>query len=88
VTFVCRAVHNGEGDVVTEQLHKRFLEAFADLYAAIEAKGHVLQRKGSEVDDFVHEYENHNGPGCEVCGESWCQFCVDVKDIKECVGNG
>jgi len=43
-----------------------------------EALGHRLIRdKDGKIDIFRLEYDNHNGPECERCGESWCHHCLD-----------
>lgn len=54
---------------------------------AMIAKGHVPKREADgSVDIFVQDSDIHNGPGCSVCGESWCWHCTDAEDIKPCIG--
>lgn len=41
-----------------------------------EAKGHKLRRdEDGCVDHFVCDVGHHNGPGCAVCHDSWCEHC-------------
>jgi len=52
---------------------------------ALEAAGHKLRHdEDGEVDIFVMDVGYCNGPGCELCGESWCHHCQDK--IKPCTG--
>lgn len=47
-----------------------------EYHEALEAAGHKLRRNDNgEVDVWVMEEDFHNGPGCELCGESWCHHC-------------
>lgn len=56
-----------------------------DYYKRLEDAGHVLKRdKNGDVDEWVLEYDIHNGPGCINCDESWCRHCEDK--IKPCIG--
>lgn len=49
----------------------------------LEAAGHVLIRdEDGDVNIFVMDHGYHNGPGCELCGESWCHHCED--EVKPC----
>lgn len=57
-----------------------------EYYGALEAAGHCLVRnEDGTVDRFQLDVDNHNGPGCERCGESWCELCV-IPDIDPCTG--
>lgn len=57
----------------------------AEYHAYLEAQGHRLVRdEDGEIDVFVLDCEYHNGPGCELCGESWCHHCRDEVDACEC----
>ncbi len=54
-----------------------------EYYAAIEAAGHLLRRdERGEVDFFALDSGHHNGPGCELCHDTWCQHCRD--SIEPC----
>lgn len=51
----------------------------------LEAAGHVLKRdEDGRIDQWVLEYEYHNGPGCINCGDSWCHHCED--SFEPCIG--
>ena len=54
-------------------------------FDAMKAKGHMpyVNSDGS-LDDFVLDYDHHNGPGCQACGWSVCHHCEDVDSIPEC----
>jgi hypothetical protein len=50
-----------------------------EIYAALEKAGHKLvRREDGSVNEWVLDDDNnfHNGPGCELCGQSWCQHCL------------
>lgn len=50
-----------------------------------EARGHRLRRdEDGSIDHFVTDYGYHNGPGCEICKESWCEHCTSAEDIEVC----
>lgn len=50
-------------------------------------KGHKLRRDDDGcVDGFVCCSGFHNGPGCETCGDSWCEHCTKPEDIDACDG--
>lgn len=50
-------------------------------------KGHKLCRDDDGcVDGFVCDSGFHNGPGCETCGDSWCEHCTKPEDIDACDG--
>lgn len=54
-------------------------------YDEIVAAGHVLKLDGDgDIDSFALSYDFHNGPGCSVCGASWCEHCGDP--IRPCIG--
>lgn len=54
-------------------------------WGRLEAAGHRLKRdEDGEVDYFAFSYEFHNGPRCELCGDSWCHHCED--EIEPCEG--
>jgi hypothetical protein len=56
------------------------------LYEQIEAAGHQLQRdEDGEIDIFVLDYGTHNGPGCVICGDSWCYHCPGAM-VTQCDG--
>ncbi len=45
--------------------------SYQAFYDALEGAGHRLLRKeNGEINIWAHDYGNHNGPGCELCGES------------------
>ncbi len=51
----------------------------------LEAAGHVLKRdEDGKIDNWVMEYDYHNGPGCVNCQDSWCEHCED--HIEPCIG--
>jgi hypothetical protein len=51
----------------------------------LEAAGHVLKREeDGSIDQWVLDYEHHNGPGCINCDQSWCSHCYN--EIKPCPG--
>lgn len=51
-------------------------------WARLREAGHKLKEDEGEVDFFVLEEAYCNGPGCVLCGESWCHHCEDP--IKPC----
>lgn len=63
-----------------------------DYHAMIESLGHQLIRDDEGgVDIFVMDFDIHNGPGCALCGESWCHHCqpsVTPCDAKNGGKNG
>lgn len=61
---------------------------YSEFYTKLEAVGHKLKRdQDGAVDAWVLAGDYHNGPGCEVCGEAWCEHCQDdAKDIEPCIG--
>lgn len=52
---------------------------------AMKAKGHspILDEDG-ELDCWVMEFDIHNGPGCSICGDSWCEHCTKPEEIGAC----
>lgn len=52
----------------------------------VKSNKHIWRKtKSGEVDEFWNEYEYHNGPGCEVCGFSFCEHCNPEKwDDETC----
>lgn len=54
--------------------------------AAMIAKGHTprMNDDGS-VDIFVTDVGHHNGPGCSVCRDTWCQHCTAPEKIEPCI---
>ncbi len=51
----------------------------------VEAKGHRLRQRDGRVDEFAVDFDFHNGPCCELCGESWCMHCNhDPDKINDC----
>jgi len=59
-------------------------ETFAE---RLERAGHKLRRnEDGEVDNFVVSEGFHNGPGCLVCSESWCEHCACNREIEPCDG--
>lgn len=57
----------------------------ARFVAAIREKGHfVALNEEGKPDFWVCEYDHHNGPGCETCGESWCEHCVGPEAVGPC----
>ncbi len=52
-----------------------------------EAQGHVMKRNSDgDVDQFGIDYETHNGPICEVCGEGVCWHCKPNYQPEKCPG--
>lgn len=52
-------------------------------HIALEAAGHKLIRdEDGDVDIFRLDANFHNGPECELCGETWCHHCKE--DIEPC----
>ncbi len=50
----------------------------------LEAAGHKLVRDADgSVDCWMLDHDYHNGPGCELCGESWCHHCEN-RVIEPC----
>lgn len=48
-------------------------------------KNHIpILTADGDLDNFVCDYDYHNGPGCSRCNENWCQHCANHTDIKEC----
>jgi hypothetical protein len=61
-------------------------EAATALVDRIVQAGHVLKLdEDGAVDEFVCDAGYHNGPGCSVCGESWCQHCASPR-VETCDG--
>ena len=52
----------------------------------VKSNKHIWRKtKSGEVDEFWYEYDYHNGPGCEVCGFSFCEHCDPEKwDDETC----
>lgn len=51
----------------------------------LEQAGHnLIRHEDGTIDIFQMDAGYHNGPGCSICGESWCQHCRD--EIKPCPG--
>lgn len=45
-------------------------------YQKLRDAGHeLITDEEGVVDIFAHEYDNHNGPACKLCGEGWCHHC-------------
>jgi len=57
------------------------------IYREVKHEGHTWRRKeNGEIDEFAWDYEYHNGPVCEVCGETPCIHCnPDWKEDTDCV---
>lgn len=52
-------------------------------HSELENAGHRLIRsEDGTVDIFRLDSGYHNGPECELCGETWCQHCR--RDIEPC----
>ena len=50
-----------------------------ELYQSLEDAGHVLKRDpAGKIDNFVLDFDNHNGPGCSFCGQTWCEYCENT----------
>lgn len=48
-------------------------------------KKHMWRRdKHGEIDTWAMEFEFHNGPICEVCGDSTCIHCSPDWENEEC----
>ncbi len=57
----------------------------AEFYQAIHDAGHeLLLDEDGVIDIFVFDIDHHNGPGCSLCGDSWCHHCRDVISISQC----
>lgn len=63
--------------------------------AALTAAGHVpIMRPGYDdatdppmLDEWVLDEGFHNGPGCEVCGMTWCMHCTSPTSVlAPCTG--
>ena len=54
---------------------------------AAEKMGHklILNPDGS-VDFFAYDYNMHNGPKCDRCGQEWCHHCTRPESIRPCDG--
>lgn len=51
-----------------------------------EHKKHEWKKdRHGNIDLWAFEYEYHNGPQCERCGESYCEHCDPHYDSKPCV---
>lgn len=50
----------------------------------IEEAGHrLIRNQNGQIDIFRLDAGNHNGPECELCGETWCQHCqIDIEKCK------
>jgi hypothetical protein len=58
-----------------------------NFYRRLRKLGHVLRvDEDGLVDQFVCEGDGHNGPGCVLCGDFWCQWCPLVTE-KPCPGS-
>lgn len=62
-----------------------------ELFAKIEDLGHKLRRhEDGLIDEWVCEFDEyegrgHNGPGCELCDQSWCVHCLRGDfEVEEC----
>lgn len=56
-------------------------------HEAMKAKGHMPKMTSDgDLDGFVCDWGNHNGPGCLVCGWSCCWHCCDydTNEIPDC----
>ena len=53
----------------------------------LKARKHIwiLDAMGDR-DNWQLDIENHNGPGCEVCHETFCEHCHDVDSLAGCEG--
>lgn len=52
-----------------------------------DVKGHTLRRGADgDIDSFVVDAGFHNGPGCIVCGDDWCEHCTSAEDVEPCPG--
>lgn len=50
-----------------------------------EAAGHKLKLDDDgNVDMTIMDYAHHNGPGCELCNDSWCMHCMENSPIPNC----
>lgn len=48
-------------------------------------KKHLWYRdKAGEIDMWRLDIGNHNGPECQICGESFCEHCHKDWADKEC----
>ena len=44
--------------------------------------------KDGKIDNFILDYEYHNGPKCIRCGESFCEHCNPEKYEEPCTAEG
>jgi len=53
--------------------------------SAMKAQGHKPRmEKDGTLDVWVCSVGFCNGPGCEICGESWCMHCYTTESILAC----
>lgn len=46
--------------------------------------GHAWQLdEDGEIDDFAYDGDEHNGPRCTLCDESYCQHCEKPSEVCE-----
>jgi hypothetical protein len=62
-----------------------FVSRLEEWEKAIIDKGHIPVRGGdNDLDIFVTDSPYHNGPGCSMCGWTFCWHCFSIEDIPEC----
>lgn len=62
-------------------------DIFEQWEQAMRKKGHVpVMGKDNRLDHMVLSSRTHNGPGCSVCGQTWCWHCVTELSIQRCQG--
>lgn len=61
-------------------------ETRSDFVRKCEDAGHKLMlNEEGQVDFWIVDSNFHNGPGCELCGKSWCWHCPN--QIAPCEEN-
>jgi hypothetical protein len=54
-----------------------------EYHEELEKAGHkLILDKDGNVDTWFVDWDKHNGPGCQLCGQGWCHHCQ--KEIKPC----
>ncbi len=55
-------------------------------YDALVAQGHTPVMIGDEINMWVLNSQHHNGPGCDLCDDCWCEHCLAPTDVGPCTG--
>ncbi len=68
-------------------LEERFKNKRTKWLEAMEKGGHFPKvNDENELNIWVMNHGVHNGPGCSICGVSWCWNCTDPDEIPPCEG--